>query len=584
MAGSSPTRRNAQVASPERPPYGTYLSAERNNLTSHHEALAASKDEHDRVRDYAIRALEKHAHRLERLRLEDEEAQVVEKQKRERERLERERKLREEEKRLRELEAQQIPKLPPKPPPATVATSPKVEATGTNGIAKDTRPTGPSSSLFGLPSSGPFAATPTTVQANGGSSAGVKPAAGPTPQQATPDIGKETGNAPKSNPFAATTKAATTSNAAPAPSPFATAPKPAAPATNPFGKPAGSPAVNGSSTAAPTPIPSAAASSAAQTQAAQRTDRYVQIHQSLKRLRASLKQQMTTNQDLKKNAGNMRREIRKSIGQLTGERGANKQQLEKIRTVLTMALHGQPQSAMLDPSEYVRDQREPVQDAVHNGELPSLFVYLLNCLAKDMIKQFDGECGPMPDKADPIGVTAAQVFSTRDFLWRGQSLIDIMMAKFRVACPVLFGIRGNEKMEQGRSRLGWRRPDGQWMPEQQHMERMSGLGVGYASIALRDFSRAKNTNPYPPANYWTSLAMIVNTPPAEISDTQCVVLRAMIYLYEDKFINFYGNQAIAALRKALIEFPAKAPNKTSAVTGLTVLASLYHKDLGLDLR
>lgn len=249
-----------------------------------------------------------------------------------------------------------------------------------------------------------------------------------------------------------------------------------------------------------------------------------------------------------------------------------------------MSLRGQPASALIDPAEFVRVPREPVQDAVNNGQLPSLFIYLLNCLAKDMIKQFDGECGPMPDKADPIGVNAVQVFSTREFLWRGKSLIDIMMAKFRIACPVLFGIRGNDKMEQGRLRVGWRRPDGQWEPEQQHFERMSGLGVGYASIALRDFSKAKTSNPYPPSNYWTSLARIVNTPPAEISDTQCVVLRAMIHLYEEKFISFYGNQAIAALRKALVDFPEKAGRKTPAVTGLTVLASLYQKDLGLDLR
>jgi nucleoporin GLE1 len=213
-----------------------------------------------------------------------------------------------------------------------------------------------------------------------------------------------------------------------------------------------------------------------------------------------------------------------------------------------------------------------------------LFLYLINCLAKDMIKQFDGECGPVPSKADPIGVVAAQVFSTKDFMWRGKPLIDIMMAKFRVACPVLFGYRGSEKTEQGRARLGWRKIEGHWMHEQQHFDRMKGLGVGYASIALRDFSKAKNTNPYPPANYWTSLAKIVNTPPAEISDTQCVVLRAMIYLYEEKFINFYGNQAIAALRKALIEFPAKAPNKTASVSSLQVLAQLYLKDSGLDLR
>ncbi|KAF7515016.1 hypothetical protein G7054_g14812 [Neopestalotiopsis clavispora] len=575
MAGTSPVRRSVASPSPDRHRYGSYLSDDRNNISNHHEALAASKDEHDRVRDHAIQALEKHAFQLEQLRIHDEETRVLEKQKREQARLEQERRLREEEKKLRELEAQQIPKLPPKPPPETAPPVAKAEAVGANGV-KSAAPlvAQKSASTENAPatSNSPFASA-LTAKTNGTVVSNANFAPRPSAQDAAPIAAKQNETATKSYPFATIQKSAAAPS--PSPSPFAAAGKPAAPVSTLFGKPTVTPATNGLNTAittAPAPV------------AAQAPDRYVQIHQSLKKLRASIKQQMTSNAELKKNAGNMRREIRKCIGQLTGEKGANRQQLEKIRAVLTAAVRGTPPSALVDPSEYVRDQRQPDQEAVHNGQLPSLFIYLLNCLSKDMIKQFDGECGPMPHKADPIGVIAAQIFSTKDFLWRGISMVDIMMAKFRVACPVLFGIRGNEKMEQGRLRIGWRKPDGNWMPDQQHYERMSGLGVGYASIALRDFSKVKTRNPYPPANYWTSMAKIVNSPPNEISDTQCVVLRAMIHLYEEKFINLYGNQAIAALRKALVEFPGKAPNKTPAVHGLTVLASLYEKDLGLDLR
>ncbi|ETS79608.1 hypothetical protein PFICI_09461 [Pestalotiopsis fici W106-1] len=574
MAGTSPVRPSLASPSPDRHRYGSYLSDDRNNISNHHEALAASKDEHDRVRDHAIQALEKHAFQLEQLRIHDEETRVLEKQKREQVRLEQERRLREEEKKLRELEAQHIPKLPPKPPAETAPPAAQAKDVSTNGIkpaAPSIAPKGASSENASATSKSPFTIAPPTEKTNGTVASNAKPAPTPSAQEAAPAAIKQDETATKPNPFATIQS----SSAAPSPSPFAAAGKSATPVPTLFGKPTGAPAINGLNTATTTaPVPVAV----------QSPDRYVQIHQSLKKLRASIKQQMTTNVELKKNAGNMRREIRKCIGQLTGEKGANRQQLEKIRAVLTAAVRGSPPSALVDPSEYVRDQRQPDQEALHNGELPSLFLYLLNCLAKDMIKQFDGECGPMPHKADPIGVIAAQIFSTKEFQWRGISLVDIMMAKFRVACPVLFGIRGNEKMEQGRLRLGWRKPDGHWMPDQQHYERMSGLGVGYASIALRDFSKVKTRNPYPPANYWTSMAKIVNSPSNEISDTQCVVLRAMIHLYEEKFINLYGNQAIAALRKALVEFPAKAPNKTPAVHGLTVLASLYEKDLGLDLR
>jgi nucleoporin GLE1 len=221
---------------------------------------------------------------------------------------------------------------------------------------------------------------------------------------------------------------------------------------------------------------------------------------------------------------------------------------------------------------------------LHNeGQLPSLFLYLLNIFSKTIINQFINECGAQPKAADPLGVITAQVFSNKTYLWRGKTLVDILMAKFRVACPVLFGYRGNEKTEQGRLRLGWTRDAAGWTPEQQHTDKMKGLAVGYAAVSLRDFSKSPNTNPWPPSKYWTSLARIVNTPPAEISNTQCVVLRAMIEIYEERFILFYGSAAIAALRSALIDFPNKAQTQTPGTAGLQVLAHMLKRDIGLEL-
>jgi nucleoporin GLE1 len=225
-----------------------------------------------------------------------------------------------------------------------------------------------------------------------------------------------------------------------------------------------------------------------------------------------------------------------------------------------------------------------MEGAAHNeAQLPSLFLYLLNIFSKSIINQFIHECGAQPKAADPLGVMAALVFSKPDYLWRGKTLIDILMAKFRVACPVVFGYRGSEKTEQGRLRLGWRRDGAGWAPEQQHIDRMKGLAVGYAAISLRNFSKSTKKNPWPPSKYWTSLARIVNTPPAEMSNTQCVVLRAMIETYAERFIHFYGSAAIAALHSALVVFPKKAPAKTPGAAGLEVLAQMLKRDIGLEL-
>lgn len=301
MAGSSPVRRSIQ--SPDRHRYGSYLSQERNNLNNHHDALNASKEEHDRVRDHAIRALEKHTFQLEQLRIQDEESRILEKQKREKERLEREQRLREEELRLRELEAQKVPKLPPKPVTEAAPATAKPDATGVNGAKEPAQPIVSSVEPAAVRAKPLPTITPSTEPTSGTTRAGNNPA-----------VGQQQGNLPKSNPFA-------TASVAPTPSPFPAAQKSA---TTPFGQPAAVKQVNGFGAA--TPVPAATPPSVL-VQAIQRPDRYVQIHQSLKKLRATVKQQMTTNVELKKNAGNMRREIRKSIGQLTGERGANKQQV-----------------------------------------------------------------------------------------------------------------------------------------------------------------------------------------------------------------------------------------------------------------
>ncbi|EAQ86455.1 hypothetical protein CHGG_07708 [Chaetomium globosum CBS 148.51] len=307
-----------------------------------------------------------------------------------------------------------------------------------------------------------------------------------------------------------------------------------------------------------TPQPNGAASnpetsrSAAQPPTQTRPDKYVEIHKNLKMLRKSMADQAKSNPALKGRMGDMRREIL--------------------------------QSELMDPSRFVLEPRNPAEGAAHNdATLPSIFLYLINIFAKAAIAQFINEAGARPETADPVGVCVAATLSEPDFLWRGSSLIDIMLAKFRIVCPVLFGYRGSEKTEQGRQRLGWWKDGGQWVPEQQHMDRMTGLGAGFASISLRNFAMSKKTNPFPPRVYWTAMARIVNTPHAEISDTQCVVLKAMVENYEQKFIEFYGTAAIAALRTALVDFPSRVPQKSAAVNSLEVLAQMLKRNTGLVL-
>ncbi|KZF26476.1 GLE1-domain-containing protein [Xylona heveae TC161] len=312
---------------------------------------------------------------------------------------------------------------------------------------------------------------------------------------------------------------------------------------------------------------------------------YAQLHRRLKELRSFMVQQSKQNPVLKKNMGDMRREIKKCVGQLTEGKGTNRIPTERIKTLLKEA------SSLSEPAVDVRQyivpkpELAPLLQSADGAHGPGLLVYLLNIFAKAIISQFINESSVSPKSADPIGVVAASVFSSNDFRWKGVSLIDILMAKFHVVCPVLWGIYGSEKTEQGRQRLGWWReePGGPWISEQRHNERMTGLGSGFAAIALRNFEKSPLQNPYPNIHYWRAVASIVNVPPQEATGTHFVVLKAMIENYEGRFLEFYGHAALVALKKALVAFPRQATNQGVAAKAVTVLADVYQRDKRLTL-
>ncbi|KAL1881791.1 hypothetical protein Daus18300_000844 [Diaporthe australafricana] len=519
-------RANPPTPSPASSSVADFLSPDRNSETNHKDALAAAAAEHERIRAKAIHTLYIHEQNLQR-------EQLLEQARQERERVSVEEakalaakeKIKAEEERLRAEQAA------------------RQEQERLREIAARKIPQLP-------------------------------PVAPPRPEQQPPAQ-------------------------APIPPAITTAPTPAAQA-NPTPQPssqikaAAAVTVNGNATikpptstapAASKPVPATAPASAPAPHGAKR-QRAVEIHKSLKQVRAAIASQALQNKALKSKAGDLRRELRKVIGQLSLDKDGNRVVMQKVTKILKEALANEAGSQMVDPSLVVFTPRQPVEGAMHNAELPLLFLFLLNHFAKTIINQFINEAASNTKTADPVGVCAAAVFSDPIFQWRGQPLIDILLAKFHVVCPVLFGARGSEKTDKGRDLVGWKRRGTAWVPEAEHMDRMTGLAAGYAAIALRDFSKTKKQNPYPMTHYWESMAKILNTPPQLMSVTQCVVLRSMIDHHEARFLQFYGSAAIAALRLALVDFPAAAAAaglKDNAVQSLAVHGELLKTRVGLNL-
>jgi len=248
------------------------------------------------------------------------------------------------------------------------------------------------------------------------------------------------------------------------------------------------------------------------------------------------------------------------------------------------------QMGEVDPSAFMLSKPNPSPNAKYNGDtVPIQFIYFLNLFAKAITAQLLVEVGEgtNPEKADQIGIMAVSVFANLELLWRGTSMIDILMARIRKLAPAIFGLRGNEKTEEGRARLGWKRYGPNWAEKENHLARMFGLGAGYAAITLRNFANSsKLKHPFPPYHYWQTMASIVSTPPEQASSTQYAILQGMTSgVYEGKFLAIYGSAARAALRIALVDFPSQAlPEHLNAARTLATVADRLERDQGFYLK
>lgn len=212
--------------------------------------------------------------------------------------------------------------------------------------------------------------------------------------------------------------------------------------------------------------------------------------------------------------------------------------------------------------------------------MPALLIYLLNIFSKAIIAQLVAEAGVTPKSAGPLGVLTAQIFSIDAFIYKGCPMIDIMLAKYHVLCPVLWGFYGSESNDTGKAALGWWReePNGPFVSRQVHEERMIGLGAGFAAIALRDFSKTTRQNPLPNTHFWKALAMVVNVSPAEVQDTHLTVLAAMLQFSAQRIVGFWGDLGLLTLHHAIVTFPATLPRKSSARSSVEILRDLYARD------
>lgn len=211
---------------------------------------------------------------------------------------------------------------------------------------------------------------------------------------------------------------------------------------------------------------------------------------------------------------------------------------------------------------------------------------MVNRTCKAIIKQMANESAVDVAFADPLGIVCATIFSKPDVKPGGIPITDIFWAKFHRVHPVLFGILGDPSTAAGATALGFTKNiEGR----EDWMKQIKGMSRGFAALTLRDFSRSSNENPFPNRLYWEALARITMTPPDKQLALQYAALDGMLEpVFVPKFIKFYGSAAIAALKHAIITFPAtrdkrKSPTIEEWAKNVEKLVGIYEYELFLRL-
>lgn len=313
-------------------------------------------------------------------------------------------------------------------------------------------------------------------------------------------------------------------------------------------------------------------------------ERYLDLHKRLKSMRTETTAQCKTIPQLKDPKGQFllsewRRSIAQACGTLAkGTPKGNSVAMRKAVDILENAakFEGAP---MIDMSSIIISAHPPV-----HGQGSAILVFLLNHFAKSIVGRMIEEASRDPEMAEPLGIMVVTVFARPTLSFQGHSLIDLLWAKYHRVCPILFGIWGDERTQIGRTRLGWWKEGDKFITADSHYDRNSGLAIGFSAITLRNFSKQRTDNPAPNNVFWTALARLTNALDAELQPTHFYVIRSMLRLHIPRFMQLYGKAGMAAIRHALVAFPARGKNNgIEAANMLTAQSVLLSQELHLPL-
>jgi nucleoporin GLE1 len=329
-----------------------------------------------------------------------------------------------------------------------------------------------------------------------------------------------------------------------------------------------------------TPTPAAATETSAAPAPAPTTNveqihaKYLELHQRMKQFRKEFwDAHKKTTSPLKGPVGDARRALRTRLGQINVERKDSAAAIKRLRAECFDVALTTP-GPMIDIRSYLISHQIPQLANENEAAYPAFLLYVWICFEKFLLEQFTKEAAnPDGRIIQEIGLIAASLFGDQKYMWKGLPITDVVLAKLHKACPPLFGIRGTMNTKEGRLRLGWLESSTQ----ETYTQRMRGIGAGYASMSLRSFN--SKTPAIATSEYWRAIVSLCNTPPDQLWPGHFAILSGLIRDYYKKFLQFYGVPARGVLRRAVVELPARAPERCKdAASTIAVLGEGWKRE------
>lgn len=235
---------------------------------------------------------------------------------------------------------------------------------------------------------------------------------------------------------------------------------------------------------------------------------FYKYKQDIQDIKNNVKLKLNENADLKKQVNQYKRKINPKFGQLS----SSLSQFNRISTEVIALIK-----------------------AVESNALA--FKWVLNFTAKAIIDQAETEVIVRPNSAVPLAKLAYALLQTfPEFEY-------YLNARFIKKCPYIIGYNCSIDSEEGRERMGWKRPDGsKWEEETKYDERMGGIvSVWAAMTTITNHGSQKLLYSFESA--WQFLARTANLPVNMLINTHFTILGNWWEAAGASFLPVYGKQS-----------------------------------------